>query len=72
MNNTTMYRTGDIVVCVYDEYDNIPWQTIGVVLNEDAGFALVNCSFDGVTGAFPCHHIMPLNTWLYYRDKEEV
>ena len=72
MNNTSIYKTGDMVVCIYDEYNDIPCETIGVVLNERGGFALVNCSFDGVTGAFPCHHIMPLNTWLYYRDKEKV
>ena len=69
---TTLYRTGDIVVCITARYDTITHETIGVVTSEKHSFALVNCDFGGVRGAFPSHEIMHLERWQYFQDKEAI
>ena len=69
---TTLYRTGDLVVCITDGYDTIAYETIGVVTSEEHSFALVNCAFGGVRGAFPCHQIMHLDKWQHFQDMETI
>ena len=67
----TLYKTGDLVVCITDQYD-IPYEKIGVVTSVPHSFSLVNCDFGGVRGAFPCHQIMHLDKWQHFQDMEVI
>ena len=69
---TTLYRTGDLVVCITDGYNTIAYETIGVVTSVPHSFALVNCDFNGVRGAFPSHEIMHLDRWQHFQDREVI
>ena len=69
----TLYRTGDLVVCISaGKYDAIAYETIGVVTSVPHSFALVNCDFGGVRGAFPSHEIMHLERWRWLTFGEEA
>jgi hypothetical protein len=51
------YKTGDLVVCLTGQYDNVKQWSIGIVTHIPYSFALVNCDFNGVRGSFPLHQI---------------
>ena len=71
--NNEIYKQGDLVVCLTDQYTRvIPHLTIGVVTSVPHSFALVNCMFNGVRGSFPFHQIMHLDVWQYHEDREKV
>jgi len=72
MNDRYTFEQGDLVVCLTDQYSNIPHLTIGVITSVPNAFALVNCMFNGVRGSFPTHQIMHLDVWQYHEDKEKV
>ena len=67
------YKQGDLVVCLIDQYNQIPHLTIGVVTSVPKySIDLVNCMFNGVRGSFPTHQIMHLDVWQYCEDKEKA
>ena len=71
--NEPIYKQGDLVVCLTDQYTRvIPHLTIGVVTSVPNHFALVNCMFNGVRGSFPCHQIMHLDVWHHHEDREVI
>jgi hypothetical protein len=72
MNDRYTFEQGDLVVCLTDQYGNIPHLTIGVVTSVPNAFALINCMFNEVRGSFPTHQIMHLDVWQYHEDREKV
>lgn len=70
MSDTLHYKTGDIVVLLTDMYANIEYSTIGIVTSVPDGFALVNCAFGDVRGAFPCHQVMHVDAFLWHNREE--
>ena len=67
------YKQGDLVVCLTDQYYQIPHLTIGVITSVPKYSAdLVNCMFNGVRGSFPLQQIMHLEVWQYCTDREKV
>ena len=66
------YKQGDLVVCLTDQYVNIPHLTIGVITSVPNSFGLINVMFNGVRGSFPTHQIMPLDVWQYHEEKEKA
>jgi hypothetical protein len=57
------YKTGDLVVCLTGQYDNVKQWSIGIVTHIPYSFALVNCDFNGVRGSFPFHQIQHLEDY---------
>ena len=57
------YKTGDLVVCLTGQYNNVKIWSIGIVTSVPSGIALVNCDFNGVRGAFPFQQIQPLEDY---------